>query len=139
MMQSKTIFIAISLLFAVALSACDKPGPAEQAGEKIDQVASDTGKAIGETVDKVDQKMTEQGEKTTQMVDDSQITALVKTDLLSEPGLKSMQISVNTVKGVVTLTGMVDSQANSDLARTRTLAINGVTEVNNQLVVTPAK
>ncbi|MBT9520455.1 MAG: BON domain-containing protein, partial [Dechloromonas sp.] len=53
MMQSKTTFIAISLLLAIGLSACDKPGPAEQAGKKMDQAASDTGKKVGETVDKL--------------------------------------------------------------------------------------
>ena len=40
MMQSKTTLISISLLLALGLSACNKPGPAEQAGKKMDQVAT---------------------------------------------------------------------------------------------------
>lgn len=139
MMNNKTTLITFSLLLAFGMSACDKPGPAEQAGKKLDQVASDTGKKVGETVDKVEKKMTEQGEKTAQVFDDTEITAKVKAELLGEPGLKSMQISVDTIKGVVTLTGTVDSKADSDKARARTIAISGVKDVTNQLVVTAGK
>jgi len=139
MMNNKTTLITFSLLLALGMSACDKPGPAEQAGKKLDQVASDTGKKVGETVDKVEKKMTEQGEKTAQVFDDTEITAKVKAELLGEPGLKSMQISVDTIKGVVTLTGTVDSKADSDKARARTIAISGVKDVTNQLVVTAGK
>jgi len=138
-MQSKTTLITLSLLAAIGLSACDKPGPAEQAGKKMDQVATDTGKKVGDTVDKVENKMTEQGAKTAQSWDDTEITAKVKAELLTEPGLKSMQISVDTLQGVVTLTGTVDTKANSDKAKARTMAIAGVKDVNNQLVVTPGK
>lgn len=139
MMKNKTTLITVSLLLALGLSACDKTGPAEQAGKKMDQAASDTGKKVGETVDKVEKKMTEQGEKTAQAFDDAEITAKVKAELLGEPGLKSMQISVDTIKSVVTLTGTVDSKANSDKARARTMAISGVKDVTNQLVVTASK
>jgi len=139
MMQNKSTFITVSLLLALGLSACDKPGPAEKAGKKMDQVASDTGKTVGDTVGKVEKKMTEQGEKTAQVFDDTEITAKVKAELMGEPGLKSMQISVDTIKGVVTLSGTVDSKANSDKARARTMAISGVKDVTNQLVITASK
>jgi osmotically-inducible protein OsmY len=139
MMQSKTTLITISLLAAIALSACDKPGPAEKAGKKMDEVASDASKKVGETADKFDNKMTEQGAKSAQSWDDTEITTRVKAELLGEPGLKSLQISVDTVKGVVTLTGTVDTKANSDKAKARTMAINGVRDVTNQLVVTSAQ
>jgi osmotically-inducible protein OsmY len=139
MMQSKTTFITISLLLALGLSACDKPGPAEQAGKKMDQAATDTGKKVGETFDKFENKMTEQGAKGAQAFDDTEITARVKAEFLGEPGLKSLKISVDTIKGVVTLTGTVDSKANSDKAKARAMAISGVRDVTNQLVVTSAK
>uniref|UniRef100_Q47ED4 Transport-associated protein n=1 Tax=Dechloromonas aromatica (strain RCB) TaxID=159087 RepID=Q47ED4_DECAR len=139
MMQNKSTFITVSLLLALGLSACDKPGSAEKAGKKMDQVASDTDKKVGDTVGKVEKKMTEQGEKTAQVFDDTEITAKVKAELMGEPGLKSMQISVDTIKGVVTLSGTVDSKANSDKARARTMAISGVKDVTNQLVITTSK
>jgi osmotically-inducible protein OsmY len=139
MQQGKTTFIAISLIIAFGLSACDKPGPAEQAGKKMDQVANDTSKKVSETFDKFDNKMTEQGVKGAQVFDDAEITTRARAALLGEPGLKSMQISVDTIKGIVTLTGTVDSKANSDKAKARMMAISGVRDVNNQLVITSAK
>jgi len=139
MMQSKTTLITISLLFAFGLGACNKPGPAEQAGKKLDQAASDTGKKVGETMDKVENKVTEQSAKGAQALDDAEITTRAKAELLAEPGLKSLQINVDTDKGVVTLTGTVDSKANSDKASARMMAISGVKDVNNKLVVTAAK
>jgi len=139
MMQSKTTLITISLLVAFGLGACNKPGPAEQAGKKLDQAASDTGKKVGETLDKLENKVTEQGAKGAQVFDDAEITTRAKAELLAEPGLKSLQINIDTVKGVVTLTGTVDSKANSDKASARMMAISGVKDVNNKLVVTSAK
>jgi hyperosmotically inducible periplasmic protein len=139
MRQGKTTLITISLLLAFGLSACDKPGPAEQAGKKMDQAASDTGKKVGEAFDKLEDKMTEQGQKAAQSWDDTEITAKLKAEFLGEPGLKSTQISVDTVNGVVTLTGTADSQASSDKAASMAMAVAGAREVNNQLVVTSAK
>ena len=139
MTHSKLNLIAISLLLAAGLTACDKPGPAEKAGKSMDQTASEAKNKIGETVDKAEKKMTEQSAKAGQAIDDTEITARVKSAVFGEPGLKTLQIHVDTVKGVVTLTGTVDSQANSDKARTLAAAVPDVKEVSNKLVVTPAK
>jgi hyperosmotically inducible protein len=139
MTHGKLKLIAISLFLAAGLTACDKPGPAEKAGKAMDQTASDAKNKIGDTVDKAEKKMTEQSAKAGQAIDDTEITARVKAAVFGEPGLKTLQISVDTVKGVVTLTGTVDSQANSDKARTLAAAVADVKEVSNKLVVTPAK
>jgi osmotically-inducible protein OsmY len=139
MTHSKLNLIAISLLLAAGLTACDKPGPAEKAGKSMDQTASEAKNKIGDTVDKAEKKMTEQSAKAGQVIDDTEITARVKAAVFAEPGLKTLQISVDTVKGVVTLSGTVDSQANSDKARTLAAAVADVKEVSNKLVVAPAK
>ena len=139
MTHSKLNLIAISLLLAAGLTACDKPGPAEKAGKSMDQTASEAKNKIGDTVDKAEKKMTEQSAKAGQAIDDTEITARVKSAVFGEPGLKTLQIHVDTVKGVVTLTGTVDSQANSDKARTLAAAVADVKEVSNKLVVAPAK
>jgi hyperosmotically inducible protein len=45
---------ALLLAFAVAgLSACEKKGPAERAGEAVDKAAKDTGDAVKEAGDKI--------------------------------------------------------------------------------------
>lgn len=122
--SGKLKWIGISMLFAVGLAACGKPGPAETAGKKIDQ-----------TVDEAGQKMSETSDKAGVAMDDTAITAKVKAAILAEPGLKTLQISVDTVKGVVTLSGSVDSQASSDRAKTLAGAVAGVRDVENHLVV----
>lgn len=138
-MQGNFKLIAIALVLAAGLSACDKPGPAEKAGKQIDQTTSEAGKKIGETVDKAEKIASEQSAKTVQAVDDTEITTKVKAAIFAEPGLKTLQISVDTVKGVVTLSGTVDSQASSERARAVAGAVAGVREVINKLVATPTK
>ena len=127
--------IGISLLLMAGVAACDsKPGPAESAGKKIDQTATDAGKKIDATVDKVGEKLAEQSAKTGAAIDDAEITTKVKAAIFAEPGLKTLQISVDTDKGVVTLSGSVDTLANSERAKGLALAVSGVKNVENQLV-----
>ena len=127
--------IGISSLLVVGLSACEKPGPAETAGKKIDQTVEEAGKKMGEATDKVAVKMAEQSEKAGVAIDDAEITAKVKAAIFAEPGLKTLQISVDTVNGVVALTGSVDSQANSDRAEALAGAVAGVSRVENRLAL----
>lgn len=128
--------IGISLLLLAGLAACDtKPGPAESAGKKIDQTANEAGKKIGETVDKVGVKLNDQSAKTGVAINDAEITAKVKAAIFAEPGLKTLQISVDTVNGVVTLSGSVDSLPNSERAKGLAGAVSGVTMVENKLVL----
>lgn len=47
----KLSILSVSLLIAAGLSACEQKGPAEKAGEKIDQTVEKTGKKIDETVE----------------------------------------------------------------------------------------
>lgn len=126
--------IAISILLVAGLAACDKPGPAETAGKKIDQTADAAGKQLANAADKVGEKLGEQGVKTGVAIDDAEITAKVKAAIFAEPGLKTLQISVDTVKGVVTLTGSVDSESSSDRVKVLAGAVAGVTRVENRLV-----
>jgi hyperosmotically inducible protein len=51
------IVIGISMLLAGGLSACNKPGPAESAGQKIDKAVDKTEKKIDDTADKVEKKL----------------------------------------------------------------------------------
>jgi hypothetical protein len=126
-------FIAIALLLAVGLSACDKPGPAETAGKKIDQTIDKAGDKISDTADKVGESMSKQSNKAGVAIDDTQITATVKAAIFAEPGLDTLKISVDTVKGVVTLSGSVDSMAHSNRAKALAINVSGVSRVNNQL------
>ena len=68
-------------------------------------------------------------------IDDSAITAKVKSGLLGEPNLNSNDIQVETFKGVVQLSGFVTSAAQINSAVTVTSKVKGVTDVRNNLVV----
>lgn len=69
------------------------------------------------------------------MVADSVITTKVKADLIKEPDLKSMDVHVDTVKGVVMLSGFVPSQAEADKAVQLARSVEGVKEVQSSLKV----
>ncbi len=129
----------VSVLLLVALSACGKPGPAETAGKKIDQTADAMGKRIDESAGKVTEKIGEQGDKAGVAIDDAEITAKIKAAFFAEPGLKTLQISVETVNGVVTLTGSADALANSEMAQALAAAVAGVSKVENKLVLKSIK
>jgi len=74
-------------------------------------------------------------ESTGEYVDDSVITTKVKALLAEDDFFKSFQISVETFKGVVQLSGFVNSQQAVDKAGQIARSVNGVTSVKNNLVV----
>jgi len=74
-------------------------------------------------------------ESTGQFVDDSVITTKVKTAIFSDSALKSLQITVETYKGVVQLSGFVDSAASAAKAGEVAASIEGVKGVKNDLII----
>jgi osmotically-inducible protein OsmY len=74
-------------------------------------------------------------ESTGEFVDDSVITTKVKSLLAEDDFLKSFQISVETYKGTVQLSGFVNSQRAVDKASEITRSVKGVESVKNNLVV----
>ena len=69
--------------------------------------------------------------------DDLSITTRVKTALLNDPNVGAQQIDVNASDGVVTLTGVVKSQAEVDRAVELARKIGGVKDVKTTLEVKP--
>jgi osmotically-inducible protein OsmY len=72
-------------------------------------------------------------EGTGEYVDDTVITAKVKTEILSEPSLKSAEINVETFKGVVQLSGFVNSQEDINRAVRVARSVKGVVSVRNDM------
>jgi osmotically-inducible protein OsmY len=70
-----------------------------------------------------------------QYVDDSVITAQVKSLLAANDLLKSFQVGVETSHGVVQLSGFVDSRNSADQAGQVAMSVEGVSSVRNDLVV----
>jgi len=74
-------------------------------------------------------------EGTGEYVDDTAITTKVKSAIFGDPALKVMQINVETFKGVVQLSGFVNSRQSATRAVEVARGIKGVVEVKNDLVV----
>jgi osmotically-inducible protein OsmY len=68
-------------------------------------------------------------------VDDSVITTKVKSQLAADDFLKSFQISVETYKGIVQLSGFVGSQMAVNKAGEIARGVQGVKSVKNDLIV----
>jgi len=67
--------------------------------------------------------------------DDSVLTVRVKAALVAEPSTKARQISVETLHGVVQLSGFVDSGEERAKAGSVARGITGVTDVHNDLAI----
>lgn len=124
-----------SMMIVSGLAACDKPGPAESAGKKIDQVTENVSTAVSNSADKADKTITEQGKAATVVMNDTEITAKVKAILLNEPGLQSLKIAVVTTKGQVVLSGSADTKENASKAIKLAESVDGVKSVKSNLVI----
>ena len=67
------------------------------------------------------------------VVDDSVITGKVKAALVADPTTKAHQISVETFKGVVQLSGFVDTSEARTRATQVAQQVEGVKNVKNEL------
>lgn len=68
-------------------------------------------------------------------VDDSVLTARVKTALLTAPELKSLDVSVQSQNGVVLLSGFVHDEGQRQKAVTAARGVSGVSSVKDAMVV----
>jgi hyperosmotically inducible periplasmic protein len=80
---------------------------------------------------------TAQDRSTGQWVDDAALTAKVKTSLAEEDGVNPMSINVNTYRGVVQLSGFVESEEAKRRAENAANDVEGVRSVKNDLRVAP--
>jgi osmotically-inducible protein OsmY len=75
------------------------------------------------------------GQKTGAYVDDSWITTKVKSEMVANKLVKAHNISVNTAKGVVTLSGTAETWQESNKAAEIARGIKGVKAVENNIRV----
>ena len=74
-------------------------------------------------------------EGTGEYIDDTVITTKVKAAVLNEPTLKSSEINVETFKGVVQLSGFINSVADTNKAVEVARGVKGVKSVKNDMRV----
>lgn len=70
---------------------------------------------------------------TGEYIDDSVITTKVKAAIFNEPTLKSAEINVETFKGVVQLSGFINSSADMNKAIEVARSVKGVESVKNDM------
>ena len=68
-------------------------------------------------------------------IDDTVVTTKVKTALMDDAAMKSLSVSVETIKGDVRLSGFVDNMAQIDQALKVARSVEGVKSVKNELAV----
>ena len=129
-MQLLAVFAAGTALFAAGCG--DQRN--ETVGQKVDKAADKVATATERAADKTATAVSKTGDK----MDDATITAKVKTALMAEPGLKSLEINVDTRDNNVTLAGTVGSAELKQRATQIAQQIEGVKSVSDQLVVKPS-
>ena len=125
----------------LSLAAC---GQKEEAsvGQKIDGAIASTEQAAQEAKQDLQAAagdMKRDGEQAAQAVADTAadaaITTKVKAALAADDQLSALRIDVDTVTGVVSLTGPAPTAEAADRATMLAMAVEGVTAVQNKLVV----
>lgn len=107
----RTAFLATSITALAALGGCSKSAETEATPSLSSPMTLGT------------------------QVDDAVITSSVKSVLVADDLVKSLDLQVETRKGVVQLSGYVDSLAQIDQAVSLTRAVAGVTGVENAITL----
>lgn len=125
----------------LSLAACGQKDEAT-VGQKIDGAMSSTEQAAQQARQDMESTASDikrEGEQAVQSVTttatDMAITTKVKAALAADDQLSALKIEVDTVQGVVSLTGPAPSAEAAERATTLAKAVEGVTEVQNKLVV----
>ena len=78
-------------------------------------------------------------QSTGEFVDDAAITTKVKAEFVRDEMVKALQVNVDTYKGIVNLSGFVDTAAQKSRAGDIARTVSGVTDVKNNIEVKPAR
>lgn len=124
-----SVALASALLL---LTACDKRDADTTAGEKLDSTIAETKRDSREA----GAYMEEKTDQAMQTVDDAAITAALKAKLIADDELKALDINVDTVGGVVMLTGAAPSETAKVRATEIARTVDGVSDVRNDLTIT---
>ena len=131
-MNALTKITSVAAVSAVLLlsAGCDRKEDTT-AGEKVDNAVATTQQETHAAANTVENK----AENVGQTIDDAAITTALKGKYVLDDELKAHDINVDTVNGVVTLTGAAPSQPAIDRATSIAKTVDGVKDVQNQLTV----
>ncbi len=126
MRTNKTNLLLLTPLLAglLLVSGCGRDASDRTVGEKVDAATS-----------KMADKASSAANTVATATDDSAITAKVKAAIVAEPGLKSLDINVDTKDATVTLSGTVASADLRERAKQVASSTSGVKGVVDNLTV----
>ncbi|MFK3739943.1 BON domain-containing protein [Massilia sp. TN1-12] len=107
----------------------------DRAGANTREATADAGQKVENGADKAGDKTRNLAAKTRVAAADTAITTKVKAGLVKEPALESLGIHVETEKGVVMLSGFVNSKDEADKAVKVAKGVTGVTTVKSAIQV----
>jgi hyperosmotically inducible periplasmic protein len=132
-----SLSVAALVAGTLVLGACDQRSPttSPSTGSAQPSATDRIADKASDATNKMADKASETTNKVAAAADDMATTTKVKTALLAEPGLKSLEISVDTKDGTVTLSGKVDSADQRDRAKQIAQSTGGVKGVIDNLPV----
>lgn len=132
--------VLITVLFGVSVAACGRNAPdqaesgaAVPPGSTAGSLAGTPGS--GPSYPSPSSSGSASASSIGTKIDDSVITTKVKAALMADGDIKGTDISVETAKGEVTLSGFVDSDAQIGKAVKVAQRMDGVKAVNNKMTV----
>lgn len=144
-----------ALFAAVALVGCDRQDESRTVGQKVDSVLAQADQKAGQVRDRAvegardvrdaareataDAKRTadakQAAEPASNAVGDARITTEINAQFAKDNNLSALAIDVDTEGGLVVLKGSAPNAQAKDRATQLARAVNGVTNVENQLTV----
>jgi osmotically-inducible protein OsmY len=104
-------------------------------GERTREALHNVKEKTKDVLSRADDKAENAADRTGRAASDTAITSKVKASLVADKDLSAMDIKVDTEKGVVMLSGFVDSKAEADKAVRVAKEVDGVTKVKSTLKV----
>ncbi len=147
------LLVGALLALVLAMSACSKQDDAGTAGQQLDSAIAKAGQAAEQAKEKTESALastsaalkdaTQNAEssakvlagKAGEKLDDLAVTTAVLAGLAKDPELSILKIKVDSRDGAVTLSGSAPTQAAREKASDLAKAVQGVTAVDNQLLV----
>jgi osmotically-inducible protein OsmY len=123
------IILTGAVALALSLLGCERTAEYDTTSSKPGSTATDQSAAAPSTAP------SESSTSAKAVVEDSVITGKVKAALLTDPDVKSTDITVDTKQGVVQLGGVAQSKVQADKAVSVARAIEGVYSVENNISV----
>jgi hyperosmotically inducible protein len=138
--RPRSLVVLGTLAAVLALGACNRRDETPTAGQQVDAAIAkadekvDAARATVERdAEQARQAAGEAARAAGEVLADSAITAKVKASLAADPDLSTLDVSVETQSGRVSLRGTAPDAAARNRATQLTAAVTGVAAVDNQL------